>query len=521
LDTIAAEGVRFDVAVSPAPLTLPSHASLMTALDPPDHGVRHNAIHRLGDGIPTLAEHLRAANYATAAFVGSLVLDGRFGLARGFDVYDDAMAGRVSAKVGFAERPADRVVDAALAWLDAAPDRFFLWVHFYDPHANYKPPPGFASAFASRPYAGEIAFTDAQLGRLVGELRERWPEGGTLLVVTSDHGESLGEHGEPTHSHSIYDATQLVPLLMRGPRVPRGRAVASPVRLVDVAPTLLALAGADPLPDVAGRDLRPLIDGSEAGERVAYLETLATRLDYGWSPLLGLRTARYKYIRAPRPELYDLRRDPAERRDLAAAKPEVVARLDRLLSQRLAASAAPRADARLAVGLSEADRARLRSLGYVVPARAAAAAPSDAVGGPDPKDEIGLLQVLGAAQKDADAGRLAAALERLAGVQDGGTATSAMRAAIAVATGDYALAERDARSVLGREPDRPDILIILGRALAGQGRLAEARAAFEAAALLDPGSSTAHRYLGRVQEGLDRRAADALGAASREPRPSP
>ena len=166
LDTIAAEGVRFDVAISPAPLTLPSHASLMTALDPPDHGVRHNAIHRLGDGIPTLAEHLRAAGYATAAFVGALVLDGRFGLARGFDVYDDAMAGRVSARVGFAERPADRVVDAALAWLDGAPDRFFLWVHFYDPHATYKPPPGFASAFASRPYAGEIAFADAQLGRL-------------------------------------------------------------------------------------------------------------------------------------------------------------------------------------------------------------------------------------------------------------------------------------------------------------------------------------------------------------------
>jgi arylsulfatase A-like enzyme/Tfp pilus assembly protein PilF len=517
LDTVAAEGVRFEVAVSPAPLTLPSHASLMTALDPPDHGVRHNAIHRLGDGIPTLAEHLRAASYATAAFVGSLVLDGRFGLTRGFDVYDDAMAGRVSAKVGFAERPADRVVDAALAWLDGAPDRFFLWVHFYDPHATYKPPPGFASAFASRPYAGEIAFTDAHLGRLVGELRERWPEGGTLLVVTSDHGESLGEHGEASHSYSIYDATQLVPLLMSGPGVPRGRAVASPVRLVDVAPTLLALAGADPLPDVAGRDLRPLIDGSEAGERVAYLETLATRLDYGWSPLLGLRTARFKYIRAPRPELYDLRGDPAERRDLAAAKPEVVARLDRLLSQRLGAAAAPRADARLAVGLGEADRARLRSLGYVAPARAAAAAPSDAVGGPDPKDEIGVLQVLREAQKDTDAGRLGAALERLAGVENGGTAAPAMRAAIAVATGDYALAERDARSVLGRQPDRPDILIILGRALAGQGRLAEARAAFEAAALLDPGSSTAHTYLGRVYEGLDRpdAAADAYARARR------
>jgi arylsulfatase A-like enzyme len=523
LDTVAAEGVRFEVAVSPAPLTLPSHASLMTALDPPDHGVRHNAIHRLGDGIPTLAEHLDAAGYFTAAFVGSLVLDRRFGLARGFDVYDDAMVGRVSAKVGFAERPADRVVDAALAWLDGAPDRFFLWLHFYDPHANYKPPPGFASAFASRPYAGEIAFTDAQLGRLVRELRGRWPGGGTLLVVTSDHGESLGEHGEATHSYSIYDATQLVPLLMSGPGVPRGREVASPVRLVDVAPTLLALAGADPLPEVAGRDLRPLIDGSEADERAAYLETLATRIDYGWSPLLGLRTERFKYIRAPRPELYDLRDDPAERRDLAAAEPEVAARLDRLLSQRVGASAAPRAEPRLAVGLTEEDRARLRSLGYVVPVAAAAATRFDEVGGPDPKDEIALLQLLVEAQKDVEAGRLTSALERLADVGDAGTAALAMRAAIAVATGDHALAERDARSVLGRQPDRPDILIILGRALAGQGRLRGARAAFEAALLLDPGSPTANTYLGRVTEALDRpaAAADALPGGPREPGPSP
>jgi arylsulfatase A-like enzyme/Flp pilus assembly protein TadD len=517
LDTIAASGVRFEVAVSPTPLTLPSHASLMTALDPPDHGVRHNAIHRLGSGIPTLAEHFRAAGYATAAFVGALVLDGRFGLDRGFDVYDDAMAGIVSARVGFAERPADRVVDAALAWLDGARDRFFLWVHFYDPHATYTPPPGFAAAFASRPYAGEIAFADAQLGRLIDEIRRRWPDGGTLLVVTSDHGESLGEHGESTHSYTIYDATQRIPLLMSGPGLPRGRAVTAPVRLVDVAPTLLAFAGADPLPNVAGRDLRGLVEGSDPGERVAYVETLATRLDYGWSPLLGLRTARFKYIRAPRPELYDLQSDPRELTDLAVAKPAVAARLDRLLSERLAASTVPRADGRLTVGLTEADRARLRSLGYVVSDQNAAPAPVSAdVGGPDPKDEIGVLRVLGEAQRDVDAGLLSAALARLADVESGGTSVPAARAAIAVATGDHALAERDARSVLARQPDRPDVLIILGRALAGQGRLVEARAAFAAAALLDPRSSTAHTFLGRVYERLDR--PDAAVAAYAEAR---
>jgi arylsulfatase A-like enzyme len=515
LDTIARDGVRFDAAIAPTPLTLPSHASLMTGLDPPEHGVRHNTIGGLGSGIPTLAEHFRASGHATAAFVGALVLDRRFGLDRGFDVYDDAMAGRVSSTVGFAERPADRVVDAALAWLDGAPERFFLWVHFYDPHASYRPPPGFAAAFASRPYAGEIAFADAQLGRLLAELRGRWPEGGTLLLATSDHGESLGEHGEPTHSHSIYEATQRIPLLMSGPGLPRGRALAAPARLVDVAPTLLALAGAEPLPDIAGRDLRPLIDGSERGQRIAYVETLATRLDYGWSPLLGLRTARFKYIRAPRPELYDLRADPRELRDIAAAEPETAKRLDGLLSDRLAA-AAPRGEASLAVGLGEADRARLRSLGYVVPARDAAVAPADAeVGGPDPKDEMGLLRVLVEAQRDVEAGRLAAALARLAEAGDEGAAVSAIRASIAVATGDYELAERDARAVLADQPARPDVLVILGRALAGQARLVAARAAFEAAVLLDPGSASARSYLGRVTEALDR--ADAADPSPQKP----
>jgi len=523
LDTIAAEGVRFEVAISPTPLTLPSHASLMTALDPPAHGVRHNAIHRLGGGIPTLAEQLRNAGYATAAFVGALVLDARFGLDRGFDVYDDGMAGRLSAKVGFAERPADQVVDAALAWLDGAPERFFLWLHFYDPHAAYLPPPGFASAFASRPYAGEIAFADAQLGRLLGAVRARWPDGGTLLFVTSDHGESLGEHGESTHSYTIYDATQRIPLLMSGPGLPRGRSVTSPVRLIDVAPTLLAFAGAEPLPDVAGRDLRPLIDGDDAeGERVAYMETLATRLDHGWSPLLGLRTARFKYIRAPRPELYDVRADPAERRDVAASQPEVVARLDRLLSERMAASSGPRADGRLAVGLDDADRARLRSLGYVVPAEGAEPrSVSEEVGGPDPKDEIGVLRLLDAAQGDVKAGRLAKALERLTGIEERGTAVPAMRASIAVATGDFDLAEADARSVLASQPDRADILTILGRALAGQERLEEAGVAFEAAALLEPASASALTYLGRVHEALARPgAAEQAYSAARRANPA-
>jgi arylsulfatase A-like enzyme len=523
-DTVAAEGVRFDVAISPTPLTLPSHASLMTALDPPAHGVRHNGIHRLSGEIPTLAERLRADGFATAAFVGALVLDARFGLDRGFDAYDDTMSGRLSGHVGYAERTADAVADAALAWLDRAPERFFLWLHFYDAHAGYDPPPGFASAFASRPYQGEIAFVDSQFGRVLADIRRRWPDGGTLLVVTADHGESLGEHGEASHSYSVYDATQRVPLLMSGPGLPRAHVVAEAVRLVDVAPTVIGLAGAEPLPEVEGLDLLPLIMGDEGDERVAYVETQATRLDYGWSPLLGVRTSRFKYIRAPRPELYDLDVDPGELHDVAGTSPEEVARLDRLLANRLVTGSVSREDNRLSVGLSDSDRERLRSLGYVVP-RSDASTDSDphATVGPDPKDAIGLLRVLGEAQRDVDAGRLTAALARLEHSGNEGTAVRAMRASIAVATGDFASAERDARAVLATQSDRPDVLLILGRAHAGQGRLEEARAAIEASLLLDPVSESAWGFLGRVLEALGRSdaAREAFARAGRADAASP
>jgi hypothetical protein len=477
----------------------------MTALDPPAHGVRHNGIHRLSGEIPTLAEHLRAAGFATAAFVGALVLDARFGLDRGFNTYDDTMSDRMSGHVGYAERTADAVADAALAWLDRAPERFFLWLHFYDAHAGYDPPPGFASAFASRPYQGEIAFVDSQLGRVLADIRRRWPVGGTLLVVTADHGESLGEHGEATHSYSIYDATQRIPLLMSGPGLPRGRVVAETVRLVDVAPTVIGLAGAAPLLEVEGRDLRPLIAGDEGDERIAYMETQATRLDHGWSPLLGVRTARFKYIRAPRPELYDLESDSGELRDIAGTSPEEVARLDGLLAKRLASGTPSRGDNRLSVGLSDSDRERLRSLGYVVPQTdGSTVSDPHATVGPNPKDSIGLLRLLAEAQDDVDAGRLTAALARLEQSGNEGTAVRAMRASIAVATDDFVSAEHDARAVLISQSDRPDVLLILGRALAGQGRLEEARAAIEASLLLDPASESGWEFLGRVFEGLGR-----------------
>ena len=511
VDTLAASGVRFETAISPAPLTLPAHASLMTGLDPPQHGVRHNSIHRLPDGLPTLAESMRAAGFRTAAFVGAVVLDRRFGLARGFDAYDDEGHRWSSPTVGYSERTADAVVDAALAWLASAPPRFFLWVHFYDPHARYAPPPGFAAAFASDRYAGEIAFVDRELGRLLDGIDARFGRSGRLVVLASDHGESLGEHGEQTHAYGIYDATQHIPLILSGVGLPAGRVVTAPVRLIDVAPTLLAAVGAPPLPGAAGRDLAPLIaapgtDVAAEGEP-AYLETMATQLDYGWSPLLGLRTRAFKYVRAPRPELYDLAADPDELHDLAAARPEMVERFDALLEQRLGRAAA----GSVGVELSESERASLRSLGYVVP-EGGDGGRLERRAGPDPKDEIALLRRVAEAEGLAETGHLAEGLALLDELDDPPPHVRILRASLRQNAGQSARAVEDARRAVAVEPRRVDARLILAVALEAEGEVAEARSAFEAALRFEPRSLQAWRGLMRT---ADRMGDDAAAERAR------
>jgi hypothetical protein len=392
--------------------------------------------------------------------------------------------------VGFAERPADAVVDAALAWLAQAPERFFLWIHLYDPHRAYDPPPGFAAAFARDPYAGEIAFADSQVGRLLAAIEARWGAAGLLVAATSDHGESRGEHGEATHAYTVYDATQRIPLILSGPGLPAGAVVRTPVRLVDVAPTLLALAGAPPLRSVDGRDLRAAIEGRERGPRLAYVETLATQIDFGWSPLLGIRSERFKYIRAPEPELYDLIADPGETRNLAAGEPEQAARLDAALEARLARVRPPEP----AAGLAPQEREALRSLGYLTDAPGADLE-LGRVGGPDPKRRLALLAGLGEAELRLARGEAREALALLAEFDESGPQVEALRAAAAVTAGEAAAAERAARAVLAADPGRGDMWVVLGRALADQDRPAEARQAFETALALDASAHEARERL--------------------------
>jgi choline-sulfatase len=525
LDGIAARGVRFENAISPAPLTLPTHATLLTGLDPPEHGVRHNGVFRLAEGLPTLAEALAAEGFRTGAFVGAFVLDRRFGLARGFEHYDDH-TDRLSSTGGlrgFAERSADAVVDAALAWLEGVDGPFLIWVHVYDPHAEYTPPPGFAAAYPSNPYAGEIAFADAELGRLLASVRERWRDGGTLVVATSDHGESLGEHGEATHSHTVYDATQRVPLLFEGPGIAPGRTVRGVVALRDVAPTVLELVGAPPLPEASGASLASVLRrGGEPEARAAYVETLATQLDWGWSPLLGLRTARHKLIAAPRPELYDLAEDPEELHDRAAIDGERLAELEALLGEHLA-GARPRGHARF--DPDEADRVRLEALGYVVPT-ASESAVLGQVAGTDPKDRMHVIRAVHEADGLIAEGRPEAALARLDavdGMEAEGFVVQAIVSTAALAAGHLARAEAAARAAVAAAPESRVGWQRLAAVLEARGRDEEAKEAYAAILRIDPQAGAPLTALGALAE----RAGDVEGAAREyrralaAPRPDP
>jgi tetratricopeptide (TPR) repeat protein len=496
LDALARRGVRFATAISPAPLTLPSHATLLTALDPPEHGVRANGAFRLAEEIPTLAEELADAGFAGAAFVSAFVLDRRFGLARGFAHYDDSL-GVQADDLAVASRPAGQTVDAALAWLEGAPERFFLWLHLYDPHAPYEPPEPHLSRLLGQPYDGEIAYADAEVGRLLAAVDARFPDGRTLVAVTADHGESLGEHGEPTHAYGVYDATQRVPLILAGPGLPAGAVVERLARLADVTPTLLALAGLPPLERSSGASLLPLLGAApEAEPRLAWVETLATQLDLGWSPLLGVRTSDHKYVRAPQPELYELATDPGETRNLAAQEPGLVARLDALVEARAAGrTAAPN------LGVDAETAERLRALGYLTPDQPAGGArPLGTVGGPDPKQEMPKLEVLREIFTFLKLRRGREALARFPALGELGFELELLRGEAALLASDLDTARGAAGRARQLWPQHPSPLLLSGRIEEAEGRLDAAEASFREAARLDPQAGGARVGLGRVAE---------------------
>jgi arylsulfatase A-like enzyme/thioredoxin-like negative regulator of GroEL len=490
MNRLSNEGVRFDAAFSPAPLTLPSHSTLMTGSDPDRHGVRHNGIHRLGQEVTTLGERFSNAGFATAAVVGSLVINASSGLDQGFQTYDDDI--RSLGDHATAQRSAASVNAAAIDWLDRTTEPFFLFVHYYDPHRPYDPPAPY-SEDAKTPYQGEVEYSDAMLGELLSHLDRKGMLEQTLIVVTSDHGESLAEHDELTHGHSIYDATQRVPLILHGPGIPGGSVVHQIARTADIAPTLLARLDLPPLNTIDGTDLAPLWSGDANSERVAYLETLATQYDHGWSPQYGLRTRDLLYIQAPdgqslRAELYDVGTDPAQHTNLLDATSST--RLD-LIDQFERTLAARRSESVTAEDqeLDSATLAQLHALGYAIPATPVESS------GLDPR--IGRKSLALYHEGDAlyQAGHPRQAAEKyqamLAISPDSGEAWISLGAA-RLNSGQLELAHEATRTGIRKTPTLGSARLQLGVIEMALGRPADAEASFRQAISLDPDAPGAY-----------------------------
>ena len=365
IDRLAREGVRFDAAHAHNVVTLPSHANMLTGLLPFEHGVRDNNGFRVPKDAKTLAALLKPRGYRSGGFVSAFVLDERFGLANGFDRWDSRVAGGEWSR-GFLmpERPGRATVAEALRWLAAGSGPSFAFVHLYEPHSPYEPPPEFAAG-ALDAYHGEVAAADAALEPLLRPILEQGRSGRTLVILTSDHGESLGEHGEATHGVFAYEATLRVPLVVYAPALFRPRVVSELVRHVDLVPTVLDVLGMERPADLSGRSLLPLLAGSAAGEPPpSYFEALTASINRRWAPLQGVREGALKYIDLPLPELYDLGADPAEARNLAASRPQDLEQLGERLKTL-------RARDRGVAPVEEDPETleRLRALGYVAAAQ--------------------------------------------------------------------------------------------------------------------------------------------------------
>jgi choline-sulfatase len=489
LDGLAACGVRWTQAITPTPLTLPAHTSLFTGLVPPEHGVEINSREALPRNLPTLAEAFTARGYRTAGLVASLILDRRFGLARGFQLYDDKVPGDSS------RRDARQMTDAALEWLKRRPGGnppagkpLFLWVHYYDPHEPYRAQDADPKAGAAQLYAGEVAFMDREIGRLLAALpggAERW-----LIAAVGDHGESLGEHGERNHGLFLYQATVHVPLILAGPGVPRGKTVEDAASTSRLAATLLRLAGTGQAAGPFGDGL-PGLPGLPGGGRGAvgpvYLASRYTLTAYGWSPLEGMFDGRFKLIVAPRPELYDLATDPGETRNLIADQREPARRLKEALAAARRSFKVRPANAADMADTADPELARsLESLGYV------AGSGTRGKGTLDPKDGVPLLAKLEAAQELARKGNPREAAARLTKLVQRSSGsfhflTALAEAQLASGDGDAALATY--RRAAQENPRRDDSHRNLADAYARLGRHEEARKEYELALALNPRSA--------------------------------
>jgi len=464
LDALAGRGVLFEQAASSSPLTLPAHCSIMTGMYPTYHGVRVNGNTALSEEQTTIAEVLSARGYRCGAFIGAFVLDGRWGLEQGFEHYDDQfdLQKYKHIDLGAVQRPGSQVMDAALAWLEgekAGP--FFAWVHLYDPHAPYEPPEPYYSEYGPRGpaglYDGEIASMDGQIGRCVAWLEKTGLNENTVLVLIGDHGEGLGSHGEGTHGYFVYDYAARVPFVITTPfQGLRGVRVPSQVRGVDVFPTILGLVGIKARTGVHGRSVIPLMFKPKTRDKdPAYGESMAPNIQFGWSPLQFLRTTRYKYIDAPKAELYDLTQDADEQTNLFADRREIARRMKADLDL-LVAETSKGAPALQAANLDKDTVERLAALGYIgapVGARKSPGSGPQALA--DPKDKISVF-------------------------------VSIQQAGELILENQYTRAAENLEAALREEPTIPQALLQLATCYTELGRTVEAKAQLDSVLKNDP-----------------------------------
>jgi arylsulfatase A-like enzyme/Flp pilus assembly protein TadD len=474
LDRLAAEGIRCDDAIAAAPITMPSHASLLTGLYPPAHGVHDNGTAALPRDVVTLADRLSGAGYSTHAFVSAVVLSRLYGLDKGFSTYDDDLWSEDAPRLFMIrERTARRTADRFVEWFgrwtteqgpaSASPAPFFTWVHFFDPHQPHEAAPEDRQGAAS-PYDAEVTAADRGVGRLIETLRDAGALDDTIVIVTSDHGESLGEHGEATHAIFVYDATVRVPLIVRYPRtLPAGKVYDGPVRHIDVVPTLLAMLGLPGGGETQGVDLTAPWQGKAPAPALSqYSESLLSELGFGMAPLHALRKSGFKWIRAPRPELYDLKADARELTNLHPGEADRSAAMDAELDQIMRA-AKPHPDQSADGGpMARETMEMLQSLGYLAPSTV-----RQSMSGIDPKDGIQIYNQLEEARHRAQ--------ER-----------------------KWKEAEAIVREILAKLPNHVAAQNVLGLALVRQRRYPEARVAYGQSLAADPTQFRVHANLGSL-----------------------
>ena len=490
IDRLAREGVLFEQTMATAPLTLPAHCSIFTGRFPPEHGVRDNGGFFLSPQQLTLATYLKGKGFRTGAVVAAYVLDGKWGLNQGFEAYVDdfdVSRGTGGFGIGDIQRPGNEVVDRALPWLEKVKNqRFFAWLHFYDPHQPYDAPEPFKSRYANHPYNAEIAFVDSQIARVIDFLERNGLLERTIIAVIGDHGESLNQHGEGSHGFFIYEATTRVPFIIRAPfdRM-RGRQVADPVRSVDLEPTVLDLLGLPSPKAIAGVSLVPLMTGDrQTLDLEGYAEALYPLHHFGWSDLRAWRAGRYKVIDAPRPELYDLERDPQEDHNIYPERRALADGMIRRLRQHETDTPGNEGASKPTLDVDPEARARLAALGYVGSFVATVSGPRTERA--DPKDKIGLFNLMTDAREIAREGK------------SEGTTDETTRRVIAM----Y-------KKVVAEDPNVIDAWFSLGNACQRAGRYEEAIGYFKKALELKPdydlpviNMANAYRALGKDEAAL-------------------